>query len=170
MALQEGFMKAYTISTKLSSTAREKRKNKISSHFQLKKQAVIFDTVRNHSTDYSPLFFSFLNLSNISRGRGLCKFNNSLISNTNFVDEMEILIQKVFFSLENDTCLTDQVKWELLKYEIRKFAINVSRKLTQISRKLQTELETKIENLEQNKTNEDRFNDYKTTKVKLENF
>ena len=83
---------------------------------------------------------------------------------------MEILIQKVFFSLENDTCLTDQVKWELLQYEIRKFAINVSRKLKQISRKLQTELETKIENLEQNKTNEDRFNDYKTTKVKLENF
>ena len=83
---------------------------------------------------------------------------------------MKILIQKVFYSLENDTCLTDQVKWELLKYEIRKFAINVSRELAQTSRKLQTELETKIENLEQNKTNEDRFNDYKTTKVKLENF
>ena len=77
------------------------------------------------STDHSPLFSSFLNLSNISRGRGLWKFNNSLISITNFVDEMKTLIQK------NDTYLTDQVKWGLLKYEIRKFAINFSRKLTQ---------------------------------------
>ena len=34
---QEGFMKAYTISTKPSSSAREKRENKISSHFQLNK-------------------------------------------------------------------------------------------------------------------------------------
>ena len=104
------------------------------------------------STDHSPLFCSFLSLSNISRGRGLWKFNNSLISNSNFVDEMKTLIQKVIFSLENDTYLTDQVKWELLKYEIRKFAINFSRKLAQNSRKLQTDLETIIKNLEQNIT------------------
>ena len=110
------------------------------------------------STDHSPLFCSFLNLTNISRGRGLWKFNNSLISNTNFVDEMKTLIQKVIFGFENDTYLTDQVKWELLKYEIRKFAINFSKKLAQNSRKLQRDLETKIKNLEQNITNEDKFN------------
>ena len=36
VALQEGFMKVYTISTKPSSSAREKRENKISSHFEQK--------------------------------------------------------------------------------------------------------------------------------------
>ena len=46
VALQEGFMKVYTISTKPSSSAREKRENKISSHFQLKKKPAIFETVR----------------------------------------------------------------------------------------------------------------------------
>ena len=122
------------------------------------------------STDHSPLFCSFLNLTNISRGRGLWKFNNSLISNTNFVDEMKTLIQKVIFGFENDTYLTDQVKWELLKYEIRKFAINLSKKLTQNSRKLQRDLETKIKKLEQNIINEDKFNEYKTAKDELENF
>ena len=122
------------------------------------------------STDHSPLFCSFLNLTNISRGRGLWKFNNSLISNTNFVDEMKTLIQKVIFGFENDTYLTDQVKWELLKYEIRKFAINFSKKLAQNSRKLQRDLETKIKNLEQNIINEDKFNEYKTAKDELENF
>ena len=122
------------------------------------------------STDHSLLFCSFLNLTNTSRGRGLWKFNNSLISNTNFVDEMKTLIQKVIFGFENDPYLTDQVKWELLKYEIRKFAINFSKKLAQNSRKLQRDLETKIKNLEQNIINEDKFNEYKFEKMNLKIF
>ena len=43
---QEGFMKAYTISTKPSSSARGKRENKISNHFQLNKKSVISEVVR----------------------------------------------------------------------------------------------------------------------------
>ena len=121
------------------------------------------------SKEHSPLFCSFLNLSNFSRGCGLWKFNNSLISNYNFVDEMKTLIQKVIFSLENDTYFIDQLKWELLKYEICKSAINFSRKVVQNSRKLQTDLETKIKNLEQNITDEDKFNEYKIAKNELEN-
>ena len=69
------------------------------------------------------------------------------------------LIQKVIFSL--DLYLTDQVKWKLLKNEIRKFAQN--------SCKLQTSLETKIKNLEQNITDEDKFNEYKAAKDEFEN-
>ena len=45
------------------------------------------------STDHSSLFCSFLNLTSFSRGCGLSKFSNSLISNTNFVDEMKTLIK-----------------------------------------------------------------------------
>ena len=85
------------------------------------------------------------------------------------MNEMKTLIQKVIFSFENDFYLTDQVKWELLKYEICKFAINFSRKLAQNSCKLQTDLETKIKNLGQNITNQDKFNKYKTAKDELEN-
>ena len=83
---------------------------------------------------------------------------------------MKTFIQKIIFSFENDTYLTDLVKWELLKYEIRKFAINFSKKLAQNSRKLQRDLETKIKKLEQNIINEDKFNEYKTAKDELENF
>ena len=60
--------------------------------------------LNQQSTNHPPLFCSFLNLSNISRGCGLWKFNNSLISNSNF-DEMKTLIQKVIFSLANGTYL-----------------------------------------------------------------
>ena len=95
---------------------------------------------------------------------------NDLISNTNFVYEMKRLIQKVIFCFENDTYLTDQVKWELLKYEICKSAINFFKKLAQNSRKFQRDLETNIKNLEQNITNEDKFNEYKIAKDELENF
>ena len=79
-----------------------------------------------------------------------------------FVDEMETLIQ-------NYNYLADQVKWERLKNEIRNFSINFSKKLAQNSRKLQAELETKMKNLEQNITNEHKFNEYKTAKDELEN-
>ena len=83
---------------------------------------------------------------------------------------MKTLIQKVIFSFENDTYLTDQVRWELLICEIRKFAINFSRKLAQNSRKLQTDLQTKIKNLEQNITNKDKSNLYKNAKNELKIF
>ena len=60
---------------------------------------------------------------------------------------MKTLIEKVAFGFENDTSLTDRVKRELLKYEIRKFAINFSKNLAQNSRKLKRDLETKIKNV-----------------------
>ena len=49
-----------------------------------------------------------------------------------------------------------------MKFESLQF--NFSRKLAQISRKLQTVLETKCKNLEQNITDEGKFNKYKIAK------
>ena len=78
------------------------------------------------------------------------------------VDEMKTPIQKVIFGFENDTYLTDQVKWELLKYKIRKFVINFSKELARNFHRLQRNLETKIKNLHHNITNENKFNEYKS--------
>ena len=78
---------------------------------------------------------------------------------------MKILIQKVIFSLGNNTYLTDQVKWELLKYEIRKFAINFSRKLAQNFRILRTNLKSKTKNLEQNITDKINITNTKPRKM-----
>ena len=65
-------------------------------------------------------------------------------------------------NLENNTYLTDQVRWGLLKYGTCKFVINLSRKLERNSRKSQTYLETKTKNLKQNICDEDKFNEFKT--------
>ena len=135
----------------------------------MQKSVIKCQNTKSLIADHSPLFCSFLNLTNIYRGRGLWKFNNSLISNTAFVDEIKTLIQKVIFGFENDTYLTYQVKWELLKYEIRRFTINLSKELAQNFRKLQRDLETKMKNLE-NIINEDKFNGCKTAKDELESF
>ena len=83
---------------------------------------------------------------------------------------MKTLIQKLIFHFENDIYLTDQAKWEFLKYETRKFRINFSKKVAQNSCKLQRDLETKIKNLEQDIINEDKLNEYKTAKDEFENF
>ena len=91
--------------------------------------ATIVKITNTLSMNHYPLFCYFLNLNNISRCRGIWKFNNFLISNTDFVNEIKTIIQNFIFSLENDTFLTDQVKLQLLKYEICKFPINFFRKL-----------------------------------------
>ena len=82
---------------------------------------------------------------------------------------MKPLIQRVILNFEIDTYLNDQLKWELLKYEIRKFPINFSGKLANTPGTLQTDLGTKIKNLEQNLTKKDKFNEYETAKDELEN-
>ena len=79
--------------------------------------AIIVKTTNTLSMDHYSLFCSFPNLNNTSRCRGVGNLI-ILISNTNFVNEIKTVIQKVIFSLENDTFLTGHVKWQLLKYEI----------------------------------------------------
>ena len=78
---------------------------------------------------------------NKGKGRGLWKFNNSLISNTDFVKEIKQLIENIKQQQLSESEQTDQIKWELLKYEIRKFAITFSRKISQNTKRSKCELD-----------------------------
>ena len=55
------------------------------------------DVLNPLSTDHSPVFCSISkrNKFNKGKGRGLWKFNNSLISNTGFVKQMKQLIENI---------------------------------------------------------------------------
>ena len=88
------------------------------------------------------------------------KFNNSLISNTDFVKEIKQLIENIKQQQLSESDQTDQIKWELLKYEIRKFAITFSRKISQNTKRSQCELEKKLKELESNLNSEANFNEY----------
>ena len=120
------------------------------------------------SSDHSPILASFV-ISNVSlRGSGLWKFNNSLVTNAKFVEEMNEHIRKTISNFNNDPNLCDQMKWELLKYEIRSFSINFSKKKGKQSRILQNNLEKKIKSLESNLDNDENFQEYTNAKNELE--
>ena len=116
------------------------------------------------SSYHSPILASFV-ISNVSLRRpGLWKFNNSLVTNAKFVEEMNEHIS----NFNNDPSLRDQMKWELLKYEIRSFSINFSKNIAKQSRTLQNNLEKKIKSLESNLNNDENFEEYTNSKNELE--
>ena len=122
------------------------------------------------STDHSPVFCSVSkrNEFNKGNGRGLWKFNNFLISNADSVKQMKQLIENIKQQQLSESEQTDQIKWELLKYEIRKFAITFSRKISQNTKRSQCELEKKLKELESNLNSEPNFNEYTKCKKELE--
>lgn len=82
---------------------------------------------------------------------------------------MDSIIQKKD-DLVKENSLSDQKKWEYLKYKVRNFTIAFSKGLAKNSRKLQKEFEQKITTLEQGLSNEKRFDQYMNTKNELLKF
>ena len=78
-------------------------------------------------TDHSPITFSYCKNEESNRGKGL--WNNSLIENEEYVHQMKNFISDTLNELFNENVLDDKVKWEYLKYNIRKDTINFSKKL-----------------------------------------
>ena len=74
---------------------------------------------------------------------------------------MKQLIENIKQQQLLETEKTDQIKSELLKYEIRKFAITFSKKISQNTRRSQCESEKKLkEFLEPNLNSKASFNEY----------
>ena len=81
---------------------------------------------------------------------------------------MKQLIENIKQQQLSESEQTDQIKWELLKYEIRKFAITYSKKISQNTRRSQCELEKKLKEFESNLNSEASFNEYTKCKKDLE--
>ena len=64
-------------------------------------------------------------------GKGFSKFNNSLTSNDDYVENIKNQISETIRMLDQDKISDKQLRWEFLKYEIRKFNINFSKKTCQ---------------------------------------
>ena len=62
-------------------------------------------------------------------GKGFWKFNNSLTSNYDYVEKMKNQISETIRMLDQDKITDKHLIWKFLKYEIRKFTINFSKKL-----------------------------------------
>ena len=89
-----------------------------------------------------------------------------MLSDENYVTKTKKLIQAF---LNNQNFIPNaQLKWEHLKYEIRKFTINYYKKLTKERKENKTLLENKLKELEGNLKTEDNIQSYNIYKKELD--
>ena len=74
--------------------------------------------------------------------------NNSLLDNEVYVDELKERLQNLKQSLNEQGIDNPRMKWELLKYEVRKFSITYSKKLARERKLNYAEIENQIKDIE----------------------
>ena len=82
-----------------------------------------------------------------TRGKGFWKFNNSLTSNTKYVQKMENQNFETLHMLDEDKTTDKHLRLDYFKYEIRKFTRNFSKNLVKKENKYQNFLEKEPKNL-----------------------
>ena len=92
------------------------------------------------STDHSPLLFFLSKERGNIRGKRFWKFNSSLTKDQNYINKIKDLICN--FNTKNDCDFSRQLKWEFLKYEIRKFTIYYTKGLAKARKQKITNLES----------------------------
>ena len=95
----------------------------------LQEFASIADILAPISTDHSPVLFSLSKEKGTITSKGFWKYNSSLIKDQNYVNEIKDLIRN--FNTKNDCDFSRQLKWEILKYKIRKFTIHYTKGLAE---------------------------------------
>ena len=121
------------------------------------------------SSDHSPVMISVKSASNqFKKGPSYWKFNNSLIGNETFCNNLEQKIETLKTELSS---IEPQMKWELLKFEIRQFSVKFSKKLARDKRENQAKWENVVRNYETKSSDEHGLseNDYISAKDSLEN-
>ena len=115
------------------------------------------------STDHFPVLISLSNNNSGNNGRGLWKYNSSLVYDELYIENMKKLSTKI--NTSNEFLEDAQMKWEFLKNEIRKFTTDYSKTAAKIRKQHKTDLEHKLKNLENNLTSEENrklYNHYKS--------
>ena len=125
------------------------------------------DVLASLLTDHSPITFSCFKNEESKRGRGLWKFNNSLIENAEYVLQMKKFILDTLNELFNENILDDQVIWEYLKYNIRKYTIKFCKELAKSTNKITTDLKTKLKHFENHENYVDNIH-YQVCKQQLD--
>ena len=119
-------------------------------------------------TDHSPISFSYCKNEESNRGRGFWKFNNSLIENEEYFQQMKKYISDTLNELFNENILDAQIKWEYFKYNIRNYTIAFSKKLAKNTNKNSVDLESKLKHFERHYENYVDKIDYKVCKQQLD--
>ena len=101
------------------------------------------DIVTSIKTDHSAIALEINSLAEQERGPSFWKFNNSLLTDTKYVD---LITDNIPIWLEEAQEVSDViVKWDWLKYRIRYNTINYSKKIARKRRGRLHELEQRLE-------------------------
>ena len=119
-------------------------------------------------SDHSPIKIKLKSL-NAMKGKGYWKFNNSLLDDNTFVQNMKSKINATIpiINSYNDP----RVGWEYSKYKMWEYAREIAVKNARQRKKSMVELEQKVLNLEMDRTDNpsaEKIADYSTAKLELE--
>ena len=104
-----------------------------------------------------------------TRAKCFWKFNNSLTPNAEYVEKMKNQISETLCMLDQNKITDKHLRWEYLKYEIRKSTMNVSKNLVKEENKDRNFLKKELKKLEKNLTNFQTNEYYLECKQKLQN-
>ena len=122
--------KRYTFRQKTPSLARRLDYFIISNTLQ--ESVVKCDILTSLASDHSPFFMSIKTLNDSEKGSSYWKFNNTLVKNELYRKGLIDKINEIKIEYKD---MDPQLKWELLKFEIRKFSIKFSKNLAKEKRK-----------------------------------
>jgi len=100
------------------------------------------------STDHHAITLKFCSFNEGKKGPSFWKFNNSLLRDEVYVKEVSTIIENKQKSFRKEGIASPQNKWELIKYEIRKFSISYSKTRARKFRAHYKDIENKIQNVE----------------------
>ena len=103
------------------------------------------------STDHSAICLNIQLLKDVNKGPSFWKFNNSLLHDNTYVEKVRELIKESQRNFESDRIVSPRLRWELLKYEIRKTTIRFSKTKAKTFRNEYQELELKLKEIELSK-------------------
>jgi len=112
------------------------------------------DIIPAPATDHSAITLSLKSLPKSTHGPSFWKINNSLLQDSKYVQMIQELIgnNKKYFKENNIT--NPHLRWELIKYEIRKSSTSFAKAKAKNSREYYRDIETKIRKIEQIKDSE----------------
>ena len=119
------------------------------------------------SSNYSPILICLVSTEPTSKGKGLWKFNNSLLLNGEFVTKTRNYIHLKIKEMNHENIIDDQFRWEFIKYEVSRFSRKFSKTLAEELREELRIVKNKLKLYEQNlKCFENK--DYLRCKLRLE--
>ena len=97
-------------------------------------------------SDHSCISLDLSPLPNDIKGNGFWKFNNSLIDDLEYIESMKNLIREI--NVLHDDIADKRVKWDMMKYEIRKYTCSYSARKKKDQNIEENHLQNKLNRLE----------------------